>query len=123
MKVYRYMSFKEFNTMILGIPVVHKKRAFRARTTSYGFCFLPETTDFYVAEENCPSNSHKFSYSAEECYEFLDGIVSDDILVEFEVLDRFALSQGWGIYSDPTWISGYFGLINIVEYSTLQFAY
>ena len=52
MKVYRYMSFKEFNTMILGIPVVHKKRAFKARTNSYDFCFLSETTKFSVYEDD-----------------------------------------------------------------------
>ena len=96
MKVYRYMSFKEFNTMILGIPVVHKKRAFRARTNSYGFCFLPETTEFSVYSEYS-NERHDFSYNAEQCYEFLSGIVSEDILVEFEVLNESILFEGYGV--------------------------
>lgn len=121
MKVYRYMSFKEFNTMILGIPVVHKKRAFKARTNSYGFCFLPETTKFSVYEDDYSNKKHDFFYSAEQCYEFLSGIVSNDILVEFEVLDESILSEGYGIYADPTYISGWWGTIGIIEYSTIQY--
>lgn len=120
MKVYRYMSFKEFNTMILGIPVVHKKRAFRARTNSYGFCFLPETTEFSVYGDY-PNNRHDFSYSAEQCYEFLRGLVSKDILVEFEVLDKSTLFQGYGVYADPTGIDFWDGRIGIIEYSTPQY--
>ena len=120
MKVYRYMSFKEFNTMILGIPVVHKKRAFRARTNSYGFCFLPETTEFSVYSEYS-NERHDFSYNAEQCYEFLSGIVSEDILVEFEVLNESILFEGYGVYADPTYISGWDGRICIIEYSTPQY--
>lgn len=81
MKVYRYMSMVEFNHMLWGENIIGRNSFEKMRTTSTGVCFLSEIvegkTDF----------GEKVSYRAVDAYWFLMGIVSDDVLVEFEVTD------------------------------------
>ena len=83
MKVYRYMGMVEFNHMLWGADIIGRNSFENMRTTSDGVCFLTETvegkTDF----------GEEISYSAVDAYWFLMGIVSDDVLVEFEVADDF----------------------------------
>lgn len=98
MKIYRYMSFAEFQKMSTGMDMFPFRNNFQARTTSKGFCFLGEITTFvssYYGED-----AQEISFSPEQCHQFLYGIVCDDILVEFEV-DENLLQKTIGEYSDP----------------------
>ena len=93
MKVYRYMSMGEFKKMASGCPMVHVGNFRKSRTSSSGFCFLPEEI---VAIDECG----ELRFSPEECLEFLSGIASEDILVEFEA-PKSSLTESYGIYSNP----------------------
>ena len=105
MKLYRYMSFNEFNKMNAGITIVGK-RSFKARTNSEGICFLGEKTPaetYYTEydENDLPySVEVNYTFTPEDCMRFLCGIVSKDILVEFET-DSTNIRESWGTYSDP----------------------
>lgn len=61
------------------------------------------------------------TYDALSCLQFLKGIVSDEILVEFNPSESAIkkLHQGTGIYSDPQ--GDYGDLICITEYSTTEY--
>ena len=89
MKIYRFMSMKEFQMVTAGCEIVggyHK-----ARTSSYGVCFLPEKIK--IDEER--------TFDPESSIRFLSGIVCDDVLVEFNVIDPKILNESWGVYADP----------------------
>lgn len=101
MKYYRYMSEKELNKLLKGDII--EGRIHKARTSSVGVCFLGEST-----------NVHGADWNAIECYEFLSGIVSSDVLVEFDT--EIKLNESWGIYADPAPYSGWFDTISITEY-------
>lgn len=103
--VFRYMSEKEFNLVTSGNVIVGK-RHFKARTNSSGICFLPAKVEFY-------SNGIKYEFTPEQCFEFLYGIVSDDVLVKFEVIDA-DLTESYGVYADPI-DHGWFSRITITE--------
>ena len=89
MKFYRFMSMKEFNKMSSGVDIVGKK-SFKARTTSTAVCFLSEHT-------LCKDDEHKATINVEKAYDFLYGIVSDDIVVEFEA--RQEMTESYGVYT------------------------
>lgn len=104
MKVYRWMSNEEFDKLTAGVPMINTNKFINCRTDSAGFCFLPEKVEF----DSLPSGD--WSADPEHCvwdpasaYEFLNGIVSDDVLVEFEVSEeaRERLHKGYGVYCDP----------------------
>lgn len=61
------------------------------------------------------------TYDALSCLQFLKGIVSDEILVEFNPSESAIkkLHQGTGIYSDPQ--GDYGDLICITEFSTTEY--
>ncbi len=89
MKLYRYMSVREFDKYYRGDTIVGK-RSYNARTNSEGVCFLGENVN------------------AMEAYKFLNGIVTEQILVEFEVLDDTLITEAWGVYANPyptTWLN------------------
>jgi hypothetical protein len=65
---------------------IHGKHRFSARTNSTGICFLGEVT--IVGD---------YTLSPTDCYIFLDGIVSEDILVEFET--EINLKETYGAYN------------------------
>ena len=92
MKYYRYMSFREFEALCaeenLVNPSVHKN----CRTDSQGFCFLGENTTF-------ETEGTTYNFSPIQCYAFLDGIVSSDVLVEFN--SEKPLKKGCGVYASP----------------------
>ena len=96
MKFYRFMSMKEFNKMSSGVDIVGKK-SFKARTTSTGVCFLSEHT-------LCKDDEHKATINVEKAYDFLYGIVSDDIVVEFEA--RQEMTESYGVYASIFIYSG-----------------
>lgn len=102
MKYYRFMSLNEMSKLSAGMDIVGK-RHYDCRTNSVGVCFLGEKT--------VDNNEHE--YSPIECYEFLSGIVSDEVLVEFE--SSLELKTSYGIYADPYGM--YEDLISITEYN------
>lgn len=115
-KVYRYMSEREFYDLWNGIPLASNQCTTRkSRTSSEGFCFLGEVTDFVT------TYGEKVSFTPEACLRFLAGIVSKDVLVELEVLEPEILTEGFGIYADPT-TDGWDDTICIREYSTLEYS-
>lgn len=87
MKLYRYMSFEEFFKLTSGCELINRNRFQKARTNSIGFCFLAAEN----REEACANIS------------FLTGIVTNDVLVEFETTPLTELSEGEGVYAD--WFS------------------
>lgn len=76
MKFFRYMSEREFALLTAGVEIVGKRR-FNARTTSSGVCFLAETVEIF-------RDGHDLTVSTQWCFKFLHGVVSGDVLVEFE---------------------------------------
>lgn len=91
MKLYRYMSNKEFMLYTAGVRIAGHNH--QARTTSEGVCFLPEVINDV---DGCMS-----SRIPEECIEFLSGIVTDDVLVKFDVLDDSLIKESYGVYANP----------------------
>lgn len=85
MKLYRYMSMKEFTNLSAGCDLVNKNRFQKCRTGSEGFCFLPENSN---------------GFDPIQALNFLHGIVTNDILVEFEV-DSELVTKSFGYYNNP----------------------
>lgn len=108
-KFYRYMSVNEFNKMLAGRKIVGHKFP-TTRTTSAGICFLSENTSF-VSDDGSVHNM-----TPVECLDFLEGVVTNDVLVEFstDVLPK----ESSGAYADPF---GYDGLICIKEYCVPEY--
>lgn len=100
MKVYRYMSMTEFTKMSAGCDITGR-RYHKARTESEGVCFLSEKT-----------HADGITYTPEQCLSFLAGIVTNDILVEFETEE--VLQECHAIYADPQ--GDYYDIIVITEY-------
>lgn len=105
MKFYRFMSMKEFNKMEAGVNIIGKK-SFKAKTTSTGVCFLSEQTI-------CEDDDHKATIGVEQAYDLLCGIVSDDIVVEFE--SRQKMTESYGIYAS-IFGTAYFDTMVVTEY-------
>ena len=87
MKLYRYMSFNEFHKYSAGLEITGKK-FFRAATDNTGVCFLAEET----------RTDTGYTLSPVDCYTFLSGIVSNDVLVEFETDAQ--VRQSFGFYRE-----------------------
>lgn len=96
MEVFRFMSLKEFKNLIKGKDLINKTKH-SGRTNSQGFCFM-KTID------NSP----------EEAFEFLSGVVSDEVCVIFNTRKR--LKKTWGVYADPYGM--FFDTITEDEYCT-----
>ena len=108
-KFYRYMSLAEMQKLTSGMELIHKGR-FHARTDSEGFCFLSEKT-----KASSLHDENEYVFSPEECYDFLGGIVSSDVLVEFEANDDVSFTESYGIYADPM-TDGWDDFIEATEY-------
>lgn len=91
MRVYRYMSTREFRDMLAGCDIIGHSH--NARTTSSGVCFLPMVVDYTDGEK-------RRACSARYAYNFMRGIVSDDVLVEFES-PKGMLFDTEGVYANP----------------------
>ena len=84
MKVFRFMSLKEFAALNSGEELVNTSDHRRCRTNSRGFCFLPSERVGYV-----------------EAMQFLPlSSTRDSIIVEFEAPENL-LNKGYGLYADP----------------------
>lgn len=111
MKLYRYMSNREFSMLLAGTPMVNRRNhATHAHTDSVGFCFLPETVRF-----NSNDGSRHYELTAPQCIDFLSGIVTNDVLVEFDIHDEDSVRSGFGVYADPQ--GGFFDTVVIEEFS------
>lgn len=91
MKVYRYMSLHEFYLYNINIPIKGKSQKNKNSTVYSGVCFLSENNNFTY-------DNKEYTFSAEKCYTFLQGIVSN-LLVCFETNET--LNKGFGIYASP----------------------
>lgn len=78
MEIFRFMSKKEFDKLINGEELINKTKH-QGNTNSVGFCFMEDDPEY--------------------CYEFLSGVVSEDVCVIFETDEE--LNQTYGIYADP----------------------
>lgn len=101
MKIYRYMSMKEFFLMD-SFKTITGKAYHKARTESEGVCFLGEDTAFCVLMDDGDPDGEQLEYhfNPVQCWEFLGGIVSRDVLVEFEAPED-ALTVSSGTYARP----------------------
>lgn len=99
MEIFRFMSKKEFDKLIKGEELKNNKKH-EGRTGSKGFCFMK-------TEDNAP----------EYAYEFLTGVVDDDVCVVFET--ESALNKSWGVYADP--YGSFFSTITEDEYCTTTY--
>lgn len=79
MKVYRFMSGKEFKKYLEG-EILTNDTHHRAKTNSVGFCFCP------------------MKEKPEKAVHHLSGIVTLDYCVVFDV-DKKLLNESWGIYA------------------------
>ena len=107
MKLYRYMSLKEFSKFSAGCEMINNNHFTKNRTSSNDFCFLTEKT--VISDEGevlTPS----------ECITFLQGIVTNDVLVEFETTTDFKFNETYGIYINP-FSTGWNDYISIKEIS------
>lgn len=96
MKIFRFMSKEEFDKLLAGEILVNNKKH-DANTNSIGFCFMEGDPEY--------------------CYEFLSGIVSDEVCVVFET--KKELNKSFGIYADP---NGFFyDTITQDEYCTEEY--
>lgn len=82
MKIFRFMSYKEFEKYMNGENLYNNTKH-KAKTNSIGFCFFDIN-----------------NFSPEFAWRFLKGAIFPDICVVFEV-DETLLRKGYGIYSDP----------------------
>ena len=96
MEVFRFMSRKEFYKLINGEKLINKTKH-EGHTNSVGFCFMGGIP--------------------EECYEFLSGIVSDEVCVIFETNKE--LKETYRIYADP--FGSFFETITRDEYCTTTY--
>ena len=93
MKLFRFMSIAELKKL-LNKEELSNNTKHEAHTNSVGFCFM------------------KYKETPEEAYEYLSGIVSNDVCVVFETNKR--LKKTYGIYADP--IGSFFDTITKDEY-------
>ena len=100
MKIFRYMSKKEFDKLIKW-EVLKNNKHHQGNTNSIGFCFMK-------VDDNKPRYA----------YEFLSGVVDDDICVVFETNKK--LTKSYGVYADP--YGSFFATIIEDEYCTKEYS-
>lgn len=89
-KLYRYMSIYEFLKMSIGNKIQPLSDYSKTKkTSSKGICFL--------GEKSFDSDDY-FRETPESCRSFLGGIVSKDILVEFELENPEDITESFGVY-------------------------
>ena len=99
MKIFRYMSKNEFDKLINGETLINNT-IHEGLTNSVGFCFMK-------VEDNEPRYA----------YEFLSGVVDDDVCVVFETKKK--LTKSYGVYADP--YGSFFDTITKDEYCTKEY--
>lgn len=94
MELYRFMSIEELKAL-LGEKTLENNTKHDAKTNSEGFCFM-----------------NIKDHDPEYAYQFLSGIVSEDVCVVFETNKK--LKKSYGIYADP--YGNFFDTITENEY-------
>ena len=91
-KLYRYMSVFEFIKMSQGLKIQSLlDHSNTNRTSSKGICFFGDKSfDDKFGSPHIP----------EDFIWFISGIVSNDVLVEFETTNQAVVNESLGIYSD-----------------------
>ena len=123
MKLYRYMSLDEFHKAVdLGLTMVndtdwHRDR--HCKTSSEGFCFLPEDTVF-TSYDSYTGEGTVHHFTPKQCYLFLSGIVTAQVLVEFEAPES-AVTESGGRYADPINAYDFFASIGVKEYCATSY--
>ena len=100
MKIFRYMSKKEFDKLIKG-ELLKNNKHHQGHTNSVGFCFMK-------VDDNEPRYAYKF----------LSGVVDDDVCVVFETNKK--LTKSYGVYADP--YGSFFATITEDEYCTKEYS-
>lgn len=100
MKIFRYMSKKEFDKLIKG-EILKNNTIHKGHTNSVGFCFMK-------VDDNEPRYAYKF----------LSGVVDDDVCVVFETNKK--LTKSYGVYADP--YGSFFATITEDEYCTKEYS-
>lgn len=90
--VYRYMSMAEFKKLMAGEELVNNDPHNGQATDSVGFCFLPSII-------RLEKNGICRHCSPNDAIRFLAGIVSEDVLVEFQTKAGF--KKACGRYENP----------------------
>lgn len=96
MKLFRFMSVQEFASYNAGLTISGKDHRRKYRTSSTGVCFLAEKVAGYD-EGSCEPLP---TCHPRDCYQFLNGIVSDELLVCLEI-DEHLVSLSDGRYAAP----------------------
>jgi hypothetical protein len=117
MKVYRYMSSEELKKFQKGeeiLPLIDHKASGKATDAGKELCFLPERILFK------DSRGTLNTFTPIEAYEFMSGVVSDEFLIEFEVLNKAMFKEGSARYADP--YGAFFDTIRIKELRTNKYS-
>lgn len=108
MKAYRWMSFSEFTKLYSGCTIRPYITVRTERTSGSGVFFLPENygesiiggDPYYYCEEDPTALEKAYSsMDPERSLWFLNGIVSRDVMVEFEI--NQPMTEAYGCYADP----------------------
>lgn len=97
------MSVAEFQKYSAGLNIVGSHKCSTCNTTSSGVCFLLEKVKCHDITD--------YELNPIEAIDFLQGIVCDELLVEFET--HLSLKNGEGIYASQQSD----GLMIVEEYS------
>lgn len=100
MRLFRFMSKKEFDKLIKG-EVLKNNKHHDGHTNSVGFCFM-----------KVKDNEPRYAYN------FLSGVVCDDVCVVFETNKK--LTKSYGVYADPN--GSFFSTITEDEYCTKEYS-
>jgi hypothetical protein len=119
MKLYRYMSKKELEKYNAGKYIIGNKHNSKRTTIKQGVSFLAEQTKFTSYFKG--DREIKSCYTPKECAAFLIGIVDDEVLAEFEVLNESCLRVARGTYADPVNLD-LLAKIDIDEYSLKKYS-
>lgn len=100
MKLFRFMSAREFQLYNAGVEILPIRRKRKFRTTGKGIFFLPER--YLDTERDTDKSLADYKETPEAALAFLSGIVSNDqILVEFVADDDIPYEMATGIYASP----------------------
>ena len=99
MKLFRFMSKKEFNKYLKGEELINETEHM-GNTNSKGFCFM-----------NCED------YESEYAYQFLSGVVDTGVCAVFET--KKELIETYGVYADP--YGSFFDSFTSDEYCTKEY--
>lgn len=124
MKIYRYMGLQEFNQLLDGQMIAGRGTLERNKV-----CFMPETTEAWAHNED-DSKRNPTEIKISDIKNSLEGIVTSEIKVEFEVEDEklkemFSLgtiTPEVATYTDYLGFGGYDGRMDLIEYQSPQYS-